>query len=80
MGKRRIEKKIEELESDDGDDGFHILILYEGDDGTIRNADGEPVTEEMYKSATVVIDHLSEEVVRTWPNVDDDGDSEVIQP
>ena len=77
MGKRRIERKIEELEH--GDDGSHILILYEDDDGTVRNADGEPVTEEMYESATVVLS-TSEGILQTWPDVnDDDGDTEAVQ-
>ena len=78
MGKRRIERKIEELEHDD-DGGSHILILYEDDDGTVRNADGEPVTEEMYESATVVLS-TSEGILQTWPDVnDDDSDSGAVQ-
>lgn len=77
MTKRRIEKKIEELEHA-SDDGGGILILSKDDDGTVTNADGEPVTDEMYENATVVLS-VSEDVLQTWPDVDDDSDTETTQ-
>jgi hypothetical protein len=78
MTKRRIEKRIEELEHA-GDDGGGILILSKDDDGTVTNVDGEPVTDEMCENATVVVDYVSKGVVETWPDVDDDGDIETTQ-
>lgn len=72
MTKRRIEKRIEELEHAGDDDGFHLLVLCEDDNGTVTNPDGEPVTAEMYRSANVVIDYMSRDVTDTWPDIDDD--------
>lgn len=67
MTKRRIEKKIEELEEDDGDDGTHILIVCEHDDGTVRDPNGEPITEEELESANIVLD-ITPKTTETWPD------------
>jgi len=66
MTKRKIERKIDEMEkaSDGGGDG--ILIVYE-QDGEITHSDGTPITEEEYESAGIVIDYVTDGVAETWP-------------
>ena len=76
MSKRRIERRIEELEQTT-DDGGQILIVCEHDDGTITDPDGEPIPDEAWENAGIVIEYVSWDVVQTWPNVDD-GDSGAI--
>jgi len=55
MTKRKIERKIDEFEkaSDGGGDG--ILIVYEQNDGTLEDSDGEEVSGEELENAGLVI-------------------------
>ena len=78
MSKRRIERRIEELEGDDGE--MNVLILYGHDDGErVTDQNGDEVTEEQYENANIVIDYVSWDVAKTWPNIDDDDDTEAVQ-
>jgi len=52
--RREIEREVNDL-SDDEDAGDGILIVYEQDDGTFQDSDGEPVPEPDLESAGLVI-------------------------
>lgn len=78
MTKRQIERKLEALEATTDGGGSGILIMVKGDDGEITHPDGEPITEEEYESAGIVIDYVSDDVAETWPENGDD-DSEETQ-
>jgi hypothetical protein len=52
--KRELEREVSDL-SDDEQAGEGILIVYEQDDGTYQDSDGEPVPESDLESAKLVI-------------------------
>jgi len=53
--KRELEREVSDLSDDDGDAGEGLLIVYEQDDGTYQDSDGEPVPESDLESAKLVI-------------------------
>jgi hypothetical protein len=58
--KRELEREVSDL-SDDEQAGEGILIVYEQDDGTCQDSDGEPVPESDLENANLVIHYGSEE-------------------
>jgi len=52
--RRELEREVNDL-SDAEDAGEGLLIVYEQDDGTYQDSDGEPVPETALESAKLVI-------------------------
>jgi hypothetical protein len=71
--KRELEREVDKLTERAEDNHGGILIMVEQDDGTITDPDGEPITEEQYEEARLVIDYVTADVAETWPDTDDSG-------
>jgi hypothetical protein len=68
-----LEREVDKLTDRAEDNHGEILIMVEQDDGTVTTPDGEPITEEQYENAGIVIDYVSADVAETWPDVDGSG-------
>ena len=66
--RRELEREVSDLADRAGDGGGGILIVSKHEDGTVTDPSGDPVTEEKRENAEIVIDSLSWDVARTWPD------------
>ena len=62
MSKRRIERRIEELEQTTDDGGEWFVIACEHDDGTITDLDGDELPDDTQPVLTV-----PHSIASTWP-------------
>jgi hypothetical protein len=56
-----LEREVRDLSKSGEDAGSGILIVYEHDDGTLQDSDGEQVPETELENANLVIHYGSEE-------------------
>lgn len=54
--RRELEREVRDLSGHDRDAGG-VLIVYERDDGTLRDPDGEPVAGDALENANVVLQY-----------------------
>lgn len=57
--RRELEREVSDLSDHDRDAGG-VLIVYERNDGTLRDSDGEPVAEDALENANVVLQYEPE--------------------
>lgn len=64
--KRELEREVRELSDPGGDDSSGIVIVWEHDDGTLTDPEGEPLPADAQENAGMVL-NVSWDVARTWP-------------
>ena len=53
--RRELKREVNDLTDAGADTGSGILIVYEGDDGTTRGSDGEPIPDGAVNNANLVL-------------------------